>query len=528
MPKTVSDKLFLLIRSLTKQEKRYFKLYSSLHTVGEQNNYVLLFDAIDKQEAYDEGAIKKKFQKQAFVKQLHVTKNRLHEAILNSLHAYHLDLTTDSKLKKQLVQANILFHKGLYDQCAELLDRTIKTALELEKFTSALDVYACRTKLFAIGYYDDIIETELSKFYEEEREVISNISTETYYKFLQGKIGMLRIRSTRVRDKQLKEKYNAIILDPFLTDARKASTFYSKLLFYHLRSMYHYYAESDYKKVYEYDKKSFELLHALPAQIKDNPRLYLATLNNFMITCCNQGKHSETTELIQKMKTISADYSVKLDVMSEVNIFTQTSITELDICLATCKFENLKKLFTDIESGLVEFGAKIPNQNKRALLAIVSYLHFITGEYKTTLKWLNKMLEPGEFEMREDLVSYSKILLLLVHFELGNTDLIPYLTRSTYRFLKKRQRLYKVEEVIVNFLGKKLSSPHERSSVIRDDFYTLQSQIKNVIKDPLEKRILHYFDWISWLESKITDRPFADILKEKMNKEKVSEPGSFS
>lgn len=57
--KTSSDKLFTLIKSLAKNEKRYFKRSSQLHKLKEGNQYLLLFDAIEQQEVYDEEKIKK-------------------------------------------------------------------------------------------------------------------------------------------------------------------------------------------------------------------------------------------------------------------------------------------------------------------------------------------------------------------------------------------------------------------------------------------------------------------------------------
>jgi hypothetical protein len=52
-----STELHDLIKSLTKSEKRFFKLHSSLQS-GDKN-YLRIFDAIDKQKVYDEDAIKK-------------------------------------------------------------------------------------------------------------------------------------------------------------------------------------------------------------------------------------------------------------------------------------------------------------------------------------------------------------------------------------------------------------------------------------------------------------------------------------
>ena len=63
MSTKVKEALFELIKSLSKSEKRYFKLLSSRHTIGDENNYVKLFDFIDKQTTYDEGVIFKEFKK---------------------------------------------------------------------------------------------------------------------------------------------------------------------------------------------------------------------------------------------------------------------------------------------------------------------------------------------------------------------------------------------------------------------------------------------------------------------------------
>ena len=59
--KAKSD-LFQLIKSLTKSEKRYFKLYAKMHGLHGNQNYLILFDQIDKlaqeSEEYNENKIK--------------------------------------------------------------------------------------------------------------------------------------------------------------------------------------------------------------------------------------------------------------------------------------------------------------------------------------------------------------------------------------------------------------------------------------------------------------------------------------
>src|SRR5439155_27309205 len=105
------------------------------------------------------------------------------------------------------------------------------------------------------------------------------------------------------------------------------------------------------------------------------------------------------------------------------------------------------------------------------------------------------------------------ILNLIVHYELGNEDILPYIVKSTYRFLYNRNRLYKFENSVLGFIAKKL--PHiTTGQEITEAFKKLKAELQEITKDPFEKRALEYFDFISWLESKIENRPFAEIVRE--------------
>lgn len=63
-----STELHDLIKSLTKSEKRFFKLHSALQSGPK--NYLKLFEAIDKQPVYDEEEVKALFKKETFIKHL--------------------------------------------------------------------------------------------------------------------------------------------------------------------------------------------------------------------------------------------------------------------------------------------------------------------------------------------------------------------------------------------------------------------------------------------------------------------------
>ena len=81
--KTPSDELFHLIRSLSPQEKRFFKLYAMRKDVN--NNYLILFDTINKLDDYDERKVKEEFKKKSPIKDFHAVKKYTSEAILRAM-----------------------------------------------------------------------------------------------------------------------------------------------------------------------------------------------------------------------------------------------------------------------------------------------------------------------------------------------------------------------------------------------------------------------------------------------------------
>ena len=101
-----STELFHLIKSLSKSEKRYFKLSSALQS-GDKN-YLKLFEAIELQEEYNEDSIKEQFKAETFIKHLPSEKNHLYNLILKSLRGFYADNSAASILQEHLRNIELL------------------------------------------------------------------------------------------------------------------------------------------------------------------------------------------------------------------------------------------------------------------------------------------------------------------------------------------------------------------------------------------------------------------------------------
>jgi hypothetical protein len=106
---------------------------------------------------------------------------------------------------------------------------------------------------------------------------------------------------------------------------------------------------------------------------------------------------------------------------------------------------------------------------------------------------------------------------LVAHYELNNNDLLSYLIRSDSRFFSKKESQFELETVFLDFLKNQL--PGAKTTEHRIELFSkLRNKLLPLVNHPQEKIYFKYFDFISWLESKIQGQSFQDILQKK-NKE---------
>ncbi len=116
-----TDALFLLVKSLTKSEKRQFKLYAGRLGGNSEKNFIALFSVLDKLVVFDERQIllKTNIKKQ----QLSNSKAHLYRQILVSLKLNPIHQNAKMQVREQLDFATILYNKGLHKQSLKVLDK---------------------------------------------------------------------------------------------------------------------------------------------------------------------------------------------------------------------------------------------------------------------------------------------------------------------------------------------------------------------------------------------------------------------
>ena len=506
-----SPDLFELIKSLTKSEKRYFKLSVSVQQ-GEKN-YTKLFDAIDKQEVYDEEELKTIFRKETFARNLAYEKHYLYNLIIKSITPLHVSSSASGQIKEMLKTISLLFDKALYSQCKKMVIRTKKLAYSYEKFTLLLEIINWERKLANI-YRGDFAE-KLKNHASEVETLLLRISQTYDYLKLFDKILSLQFSMGHFRNKIEFDEIQKVMRSPLLKTQDKAVSVTEKYLYNSIHAAYAN-QSSDLTNSYIYNNACAELLEAHPLIVKDDPDKYISILNSLHISCINLHKYTEAGGIVKKMKSIEKDFDLILSSAMKIRVFLLSASRQLTVYIETGEFIKGVADIGEIEDFIQLHANKSYNIRKKIIYLYFTIICLGASKYKKALQYIALLKNEHTLEMSEGDLSTVFILNLIIHYELDNYDTLPYLVKSAYRHFYKHKTLYGFEAAILDFM-KKLIRTNSTKQLL-SEFENLRADLQRLKKkNVLEVDWVKGFDIISWLESKIEKRPFGEIVKEKVH-----------
>jgi hypothetical protein len=508
MPNRSSDALFQLIKSLEKSEKRNFKLYITRNSSSLDLKSIQLFDAMDKMEEYDEVQLLNK-NKNIRKAQLSNAKAHLYREILSSLRLIRHDDNIDIQLHEQLDYARILYNKGLYLQSLRTLDRIKESAREHHQDTFLLEVLFFEKTIESLhitrSMQDraDQLAGELDAANVRVRliSLLSNLALQLYSWYIRH--GVAR-----------NEKDEAAVQEFFEAtmpaDLSLCVGFYEKLYLYQSYVWYGF-IRQDFLMYYRYTQKWVDLFEREPFMLAVETSQYIKGMHNLLGAHFDLLNDQKFRETLKQFEDFSNSDLVQNSVNNRIQTFVYLYISKLNQHFIDGTFTEGLSLVPYIEEKLAEYWIYLDRHRILVFYYKIASLYFGSGDYEKTIDYLNKIIN-WKVDLRTDLQCYSRLLHLIAHYELGNVDLLEYLTKSVYRFMAKMESLSMVEEEIFKFLRKAFLVTTAR---LKPEFGKLLEKLKTYEKSRFETRAFMYLDIISWLESKIAGVPVQDVIREK-------------
>jgi tetratricopeptide (TPR) repeat protein len=508
-----SNELHQLIHSLTKSEKRFFKLHSSLQE-GEKN-YLKIFDAIDAQDFYDESALKEEFSNETFIRHLPSEKNHLYKQILKALRSYHAENSISAILTQELKNIEILYNKGLFKECNKFILRAKKIALTNEKFSHLFELISWEKILLEKAFEDGEFTKDLHTLIEEEQEVQKKIRNLAAYHGLYSKVNYVFSSGGFARDDESRALINEIAQHPLIVGKNTALSNRAASICYYTQG-YCALAHGDFTTALLRFRRVKDILDAHPNLREDLATRYIKTLANIISCTIDNGNYNAALEDIAALLKMRDESGFENTDMA-LTIFKTCSIAELRIFQRQGLFKEALPLVERILEGMERFERRFAKEQEISFYFHIAYTYFGMGNYSKALAWINKVLNDNEDTLRQDVYSYARIFNLFIHFELGNGDLLEYTTKSTQRYLSRRQRDFQMELLIIDYLRRLIRSP--RSGNNKKLFGEFKQKLSEVAVLPEDQIILRYFDVGSWIDSKMRGTSFSDAVRERAAQE---------
>ena len=502
------DNLFVLVKSLSKSEKRQFKLYVGRLDGNTDSKFLALFNLLEKLPKYDEnqilqsGVVKKE--------QLSNLKAHLYKQILISLRLNPSHKNIRIQIREQLDFATILYHKGLYKQSLKILDKAKNLAIENEEKNIAYEIVELE-KIIESQYITRSIDDRADELTIQAKQLsmqnviaskLSNLSLQLY--------GILLKTGYVKNDEEYK------IITKYFNDRLPKYNindlgFREKLWLYKSHVWLSLLIQ-DFLSCYKYASKWVELFYDNRNMIALNPVFFLKG-NNYLLESLFLIRHyTKFKDTLSKLEVIVKNSEFPKDDNIEALSFLYIYNNKLNLHFLEGDFNKGIAFVDEVLNGLKQFKNRIDEHHIMLFYYKIASLYFGAGDNKKTIEFLQKIIENKSLKMREDLMCFARILSLIAHYEAGLDYSLEVQLKSTYKFLIKMNDLHEVQKEMIKFL-RNLGDiyPHE----LKKEFIKLHAKLKFFEDDPYEKRAFLYLDILSWLESKIENRPVAEVIQEK-------------
>lgn len=474
---TPKDDLFDLIKSLSPNEKRYFKIRHS----SDGTNHMKLFDEIDSQLFYDEASIKEKYRNEKFTKQLTYTKNYLYNEIIESLIAYHRSSSSETELVNLVLKLRVLFKKGLFKQYFKQLESAKKKAWQYEKFYILLEILRMSRLILDTKKYRVYSPEEI---YAEEALVLSKIENLSHYSQLFNKTVRLKRKIGLSISEINIQKADEILKDPLISRPENALSTQALEYFYNIKQLL-YFIKGDLKNQQKYCVARLGIIENSPKPFMDD-----------IINVRKEALYSLIEiSVILKDRTSFSKYMSKYHILSgrtelsKIDYSILSNFMNLMFMVSTGDFTNEQNIIDNAKNDLVTYKNQLNRDTELESMFLLVKYYFLRKRFIDALNNINSLLEHPVIKYRRDIYAYSKIMNILIHYELGNFTLLEYLIDSLKKTLKNEKEIYRREIIAIDILNKSMDKVKADTRKYRDE--------ADLVNAPL-----YYFDALEWVLNK--------------------------
>lgn len=489
-----NDQLFQLIKSLSKSEKRYFKLFAGIN--AKESTYMVLFDAIDKLAEYDEDEIRKKCHGQAFLKQLSVTKNYLFGMIIKALKNYEVKYESQQeKIEDDFQTARLLDRRNLL----ELRDKVLNKA---RKQIEASTLFLLKSRMAIFDWKEALhlppgpMEVETRKNLSAARYALEQELEFLDMRSIWNEYAIKSTQSSVARTKEDVEVMEELLRKPILQEDTALKSIVTETMRVTTLSGINSYL-GRYELSWQYEKKYIEhFINDESDYIEKKPYGSCILIRNYALACIDARKWNEVERWLSKLDELkpstAESKSLYLNVKMEISMHYLLQSGQHQAAL---DFMHKEKKNLELSESTMQ-----PTELTQIHLEC-AIAYFYTEDYSKALEVCNEVILDKRCLKIPKYQNIAKLIRLICYYELDLRNFVQQEIKAFYRNLKKQDKRLKFDFMILKLL-KEASAVFSQKELIKV-LLSYKEEIQFLKSDIYEREGFYFFDMEIWMDSKI-------------------------
>jgi len=487
--------LIILVNSLSKSEKRYFQLVNNIQA-GDKK-YFYLYNLIEAncpvEELCEQFSIK--YRNSSF----NMAVKHLYRNLMDCLISLRRKKDIQTKLFAAFSEADILFERMLFDDALATLDKVQKQSSIYEMNVLMLLARCNELKYLNALDFNHISERQLIGKHTKIVEIMKHIRSTNLHSQLYDILKHRLFHKGYLRSEKQKEQLNDLILSELNIVANDSYKGFETQKLHLLFQSAYYLDSGNYKMAVSFYRTLIDLFESNRHMILNPPIYYLQALIGILYSLKTAGLYKEMPFFINKLKEIEqGDYSVEFILNVKAYIF----LYQFAGVFNTGDFTTAATLISEQEETLFQNLSFMRLDMQLDLLLTLTKLNIATGNYRDARKNMKKIISSGKLFYVLPNYLYARLLNLLLQAELKHYDFLENEIKSIKRSLRNEKYAYITEKLVFKFIMQHhlLDRPKTCEQLLKQ----LRKARPKIAQNKYEQQLLSFFDFVSWMENKLT------------------------
>jgi tetratricopeptide (TPR) repeat protein len=402
----------------------------------------------------------------------------------------------------------------LFHQSLRLLEKAKEIAKANQKFNFLPQIISLEKRIENL-HITRSNQDRAEVLSQEANEVSQHIDMVARLSNLALKLYSWYVQHGHARNEEDEQDVRQFMKDNLVPGIQEHTGFYERLYLYQSYTWYAF-IRQDFLQYYRYTQKWVDLFRSEPLMIRVETGHYIKGLHNLLNAHFDLRNYRQFEKTLKQFEKFAQTDRVRDHDNFRIQAFIYISTARINQHFMLGTFKQGLSIVPEIEEKLSTYSLFIDGHRVLVLNYKMAMLYFGSGDYATCIDYLQKIIN-DKTNLRYDLQCYARLLHMIAHYELGNDMLMESLSKSVYRFMARMKNLTAVEEAMFRFLRQSIPiAPRKLKPELEKFLHT----IKHLEKNRFETRSFAYLDIISWVESKVYNKPMSAVIHEKYLKSK--------